>query len=385
MLERTAVVVSPWLPTEKIPYAGTFVVDAIHYMQNLYRDPPLVVHLDDSFKSSSPAFDRWLTRKLVGRSVRRVGPAGEPRSIHVPLPVRYGTGWGERVSASVSVGAGLGRLGGGDVDVHAHVAMVSGPASLSLAKSSRLILYEHASFVFDVLDGDHAVREIYDQVLQRASMLLCVNPDMAARFTEMFPASSGKIHVHPNPVDFDRFKVERTREEPTRWLYIGSLKPAKGTRRLLKAFRLAMAEFPDISLTVAGRGEDARWLESQELGGRLRILPPVPAAAVPRLMAECDLLVHLSESETFGLTAVEAVASGMPVIVSSTQGSEYVLRPVADEAGEIVPQPATPEDVLAAYKRIRAQPPEVGNARRKLRRWLSPKAVSASLAELLSG
>ena len=48
--------------------------------------------------------------------------------------------------------------------------------------------------------------------------------------------------------------------------------------------------------------------------------------------------------------------TGMPVILTSTNGSEHVMRSVIDMAGVIVPQAHDPMDVVAAYEELRAMP-----------------------------
>lgn len=386
MIGRTPVVMAPWLPTVTLPYAGTFVVEATKSLRSVYAVPPIFVHLDDSFRTTSPRLDVAASKQLVRGRAARIGSAWSPHSIHVPIPTQVGEGWRPRVEHALKIGRGLrslpDRIEGG-VDVHAHVGMIGGAASLEWEDPYRLFLYEHASFVFGALDTDPFVRETYGRVLGRADLLLCVNPVMARGFADRFPQHGDKVRVHPNPVDFARFRFRPVRTPLTKWLYIGNLKGAKGTRRLAAAFARAIGEFDDLSLTVVGRGEDATWLQNQGFGDRLTLLPPVPADAVPDLMTAHDVLVHLSEGETFGLTAVEAVASGTAVIVTSTDGSEHILRRVIGNAGRIVPQPGEPEVVLAAYADMRLRPPNLASARRDLASWLSPDAVARSLTDLL--
>lgn len=386
MLGRTPFVISPWLPTMTVPYAGTFVVDSSRYLSSVYSVAPILIHVDDSFRTTYPRSDVAMARRLMARTVARIGPHLSAHSIHMPIPIQVGDGWRPRVEHALEIGLALGSLPDRietGVDVHAHVGMIAGAAALGLTGPYRLIVYEHASFVFGALDTDPFVRQIYERVLDRADLLLCVNPVMAQGFTDRFPQHGDKVRVHPNPVDFARFTFAQVRTPPTRWLYIGNLKSAKGTRRLAAAFARAIEEFPDLSLTLVGRGEDAGWLQAQGLGDRLTLLPPVPAAAVPDLMAAHDVLVHLSEGETFGLTAIEAVASGTPVIVTSTAGSEHTLRRVIDNVGRLVPQPGEPDLVVAAYAEIRRHPPDLAGARKDLASWLSPEAVARSLSDLL--
>lgn len=79
----------------------------------------------------------------------------------------------------------------------------------------------------------------------------------------------------------------------------------------------------DIGLLLAGEGRDRPRIE-RAIGGNphIRFFPPTrDRLAFARLMASCDALVHGSESESFGMVAVEARASGIPVIVPDRGGT----------------------------------------------------------------
>ena len=357
---------SPWLPTAAVPYAGSFVVDFVGYASRFYPEGMTVVHLDDSFPAAPRvATATMLSRKLVRRTVRNYRPSHFVGSIHVPIPTPPGSDWAVRAAASERVGAALSNLpdrlrelghGTSSTDIHAHIGVISGSASIPWAGENRLFVYEHASFVIPALRRNASLRQRYERIIQQAKLVLCVNPTMVEQFQYIFPRLGHKMRVHPNTVRFDRYSFRERPAPLNHWLYIGNLKPEKGSRRLMAAFQAASRQFPTLSLTIVGRGPDVAWVKGLDLGNRVRVLPPVPTRDVPELMAAADVLVHLSEGETFGLTAIEAVASGMPVILTSTDGSEHVMRSVIDLAGVIVPQAHDPMGVVTAYEEWRAIP-----------------------------
>ncbi|HPU50473.1 MAG TPA: glycosyltransferase [Burkholderiaceae bacterium] len=56
-------------------------------------------------------------------------------------------------------------------------------------------------------------------------------------------------------------------------------------------------------------------------GAQVRVLPPVTdSGLLARLLANCDIYVHAGDQETFGLGALEAMASGLPTVLSDCDG-----------------------------------------------------------------
>lgn len=70
-------------------------------------------------------------------------------------------------------------------------------------------------------------------------------------------------------------------------------------------------------------------------------------------MREHDLLVHPSRYETFGMTVVEAVAAGMPVLVTRCGGPEQTLAGIEDAAGELIDVEENAESISDGYQRLR--------------------------------
>lgn len=77
---------------------------------------------------------------------------------------------------------------------------------------------------------------------------------------------------------------------------------------------------------------------SKPHGERLLVLPPEHAGPqVARIVASCDAYVHAGDQETFGLSVLEAMACGTPVVVAGAAG----LAELARGAGLLVDRPST--------------------------------------------
>lgn len=132
------------------------------------------------------------------------------------------------------------------------------------------------------------------------------------------------------------------------YLYVGLLKPHKNVLRLIRVFeRLWKEGRLDASLVIAGKKDKKYKKEFAALGnlqtqGRLHYLPRVDSQKeLAALYASSRALVHPSLYEGFGLTCLEAMASGTPVIASRAAS----LPEVVGEAGSYMDP--TSEDSMA--------------------------------------
>ncbi|HSB54177.1 MAG TPA: glycosyltransferase family 4 protein [Gemmatimonadales bacterium] len=171
---------------------------------------------------------------------------------------------------------------------------------------------------------------------------------------------AGLIRVIPLGADPRRFSPDGRRYPlpQGRWLLtVARLVPHKGVDTGIRALASLHERFPDLQYAVAGTGPDRERLAAlaTDLGvsDRLVFLGPVPDEDLPSLYRSATVYLGLSresgnEVEGFGLSLVEAQASGCPVIAVKSGG---VPDAVADgESGILVP----PSDAAAAARAIAA-------------------------------
>jgi alpha-1,6-mannosyltransferase len=121
-------------------------------------------------------------------------------------------------------------------------------------------------------------------------------------------------------------------------LAAGRLAPEKRWPMVIQAVAAAGYRRP-IGLVLVGGGR--QWARIARLAAgnpHVHLLAPIAdRAAMARLMASADALVHGCEAETFCITAAEARASGLPLIVPDSGGAADQFRPGIDQiyaAGE---------------------------------------------------
>lgn len=108
-------------------------------------------------------------------------------------------------------------------------------------------------------------------------------------------------------------------------LYAGRISPEKNPDLLIKTIaRLSKNEQVDYRLIVAGSGPSADYFAEQAeilAPGRVRMLGQIPdKEKLADLFANCDVFVHPNPHEPFGITPLEAMASGLPVVAPNSGG-----------------------------------------------------------------
>jgi glycosyltransferase involved in cell wall biosynthesis len=109
----------------------------------------------------------------------------------------------------------------------------------------------------------------------------------------------------------------------------GRLVPWKGHATFLRAFAQASGGFPEAEAWIVGGGDPdyQRSLEDEasRLGVRDRVRFWGHRDDVRDLVRQCDVAVHCSDREPFGLVIIEAMASGLPVLASDVEGPPEII------------------------------------------------------------
>jgi phosphatidylinositol alpha 1,6-mannosyltransferase len=128
-------------------------------------------------------------------------------------------------------------------------------------------------------------------------------------------------------VDTARFSPEfRDRDGgPFTIGYVGRLTTEKNVRLLARLEQALLAKgLRDFRLLLVGHGAEERWLRQNLL--HAEFLGVLNGDELSRAFANMDLLAFPSETETFGLVVLEALASGVPVVAMATGGPKYTVE-----------------------------------------------------------
>jgi glycosyltransferase involved in cell wall biosynthesis len=165
-------------------------------------------------------------------------------------------------------------------------------------------------------------------------------------------------------------------------LFVGTIEPRKNLPMLFAAYERLVTGRPDAPpLILAGRSveQSSEILQSlsgrRALAGRVRYLGYVSDDERQQLYLEASMLVLPSLEEGFGMTAVEAMQAGVPV-VASDRGA---LPEVVGDAGTLI-DPTDEQALAAAMEHLLANPrerlarAEAGRVRARLFTWTGSAA-----------
>jgi glycosyltransferase involved in cell wall biosynthesis/phosphoheptose isomerase len=178
-------------------------------------------------------------------------------------------------------------------------------------------------------------------------------------------AERSRLTVIPCGVDLSLFRPDgpraRRRAGMQRLLTVGRLVERKGIGNVVSA----LPALPGVELVVAGGPErerlacdpEARRLrdlaEAEGVADRVRLLGRVEHDQVPALMRSADAVVSVPWYEPFGITPVEAMACGVPIVASAVGG---MIDTVLDGVTGVQVAPRDPERLAEALAGLLGDP-----------------------------
>lgn len=189
--------------------------------------------------------------------------------------------------------------------------------------------------------------------------------------------SSGRITVVQNGIDLARFRLARKEHAGFTFVFVGRLVADKCVADILHALR----DVPEARLTVTGSGPEEKTLRelAHSLGIGERVMWVGTRMHAPEVLASADCLVLPSRREGFGLAVIEALASGVPVIVSETANASGAVQNGVN--GYIVPT-GDVGALSSAMKRI-ANGPEHARLTHATRASIDTFSIQTHVSELL--
>lgn len=229
------------------------------------------------------------------------------------------------------------------------------------------------------VDGDEADFfkkriKLEKDIIKEAACIISLSQTEESDLKEFYATPPGKIAVIPGGVNLKQFSpVEKAKARQITnlpqndfiLLYIGRLEWRKGIGTLINAVNLLKEDIPNIQLAVVGGkiygkqknlkdvqeyGRLLQKIEEQGIKDKIKFTGRIDHGRLPSFYSSADIFIIPSYYEPFGLVALEAMASSVPVIASNVGGLKTIIK---DGENGLLFEPCNPldlkEKILAFY------------------------------------
>ncbi len=292
---------------------------------------------------------------------REGGPLVEPlRAAGIPVEVRRLRGR-LRPGAVRWLAARIRATGADLVQGHAHAPSTTSTVAARLAGVPAIATVHTTGSIRGLR---HRLQERLLAGLRAA--VVCVSAAVREDYLRATGVPADRVLVLYNGLDVAAFaRLPREREPVRRELGLppdallllcpARLVPDKGHRDLVAAFGRISRAHPRAHLVLAGDGPLAGELRETVtragLGDRIHL--PGPRDDIPRILRAADLLVLASRREGFSNVVLEALAAGIPPVVTDVGGNREAME--GETTGRLVP-PSDPPALAAALDELLSNP-----------------------------
>jgi glycosyltransferase involved in cell wall biosynthesis len=224
------------------------------------------------------------------------------------------------------------------IHIHGHV---SGFCLLPLNKKAKFIFTAHnpnpwmvESFSqFKQIFRELAFRSIELKIIRNVDCVITVGKSLKNEFVNRFKVCPEKVKIIPNGVDTDLFhpNIIGSEDVLTRYhlpedyiLFVGRLVEQKGIQFLLKAIKGTR-----INVVIVGGGPLFSYLKDLcqrlDIVERVHFIGSIPLNDLRKIYSQAKFFVLPSIAEGFPLVGLEAIASGLPLVVSKIKGIEDIV------------------------------------------------------------
>jgi glycosyltransferase involved in cell wall biosynthesis len=219
--------------------------------------------------------------------------------------------------------------------IHAH-DWLTFPAGIAAKKLSGkpLVIHVHATD-FDRSGGkvNPLVYQMEKEGMQQADCIVCVSNRTREIVINNYGISADKTTTIYNGVDFEKnnqidLRTTGTKEKTV--TFLGRITRQKGPEYFIKVAKLVLDKMAHVKFVMAGSGdlyyEMVRKVAKLKMADRFIFTGFLKGDEVCEMMKLSDVFVMPSVSEPFGICPLEAMQSGVPVIISKQSGVSEVVK-----------------------------------------------------------
>jgi glycosyltransferase involved in cell wall biosynthesis len=246
---------------------------------------------------------------------------------------KYGANLMEEVARYAMVAATIAKENQFDI-IHAHdwLTYLAGIVAKRIS-GKPLVIHVHAT-EFD-RSGESVNQAVYDLEklgMEEADAVMAVSNLTRNIVITKYNIPESKVFTVHNAVDFS----EETTDKITRAIdekivtFLGRITYQKGPEYFIEAANKVSKRLPDVRFVMAGSGDlmhkMVKHVAKLHLGSRFHFTGFLKGDDVNKMYSYSDVYVMPSVSEPFGISPLEAMRSGVPVIISKQSGVSEVLK-----------------------------------------------------------
>lgn len=246
--------------------------------------------------------------------------------------------------------------------IHAHTLFSDGGTAYYLKRKLDI------NYILNVRNTDINIfykymihqRKFSHKVLINASAIIYISPAYKNKLEKLLPKEivekiQSKSYVIPNGIDEQWFMEEnmaisRDDRKKIKLFFTGLLNKNKNLDTVIKLLKSLIDEGEQVTLDVAGDGPLKEKLQAKvkslNLTSQVKFHGKVSQKVLIQLIDECDIFILPSFHETFGISYIEAISRGKPVIYTRNEGIDGYFR-----EGE-VGYSTNPQDIEEMKKKI---------------------------------
>ena len=271
----------------------------------------------------------------TGQSVKNISRGwDESHYTHFDFSGHYGRDLMKEVAQYALVASTIAKQNRFDV-IHAHDWLTYPAGMMAKEVSGKpLVVHVHAT-EFD-RSGENINRAVYDiekKGMEEADKIIAVSAFTKQVIIERYGIPAGKIRVTHNGVlgGVQSPKSYIPAKKKARIVtFLGRVTFQKGPDYFVEAAAKVLQKFPDVKFVMAGSGDMLtrmiRRVAQLRIGSRFHFTGFLKGAEIDRMFGMSDVYVMPSVSEPFGISPLEAIRSGVPVIISKQSGVSEVLK-----------------------------------------------------------
>ena len=246
---------------------------------------------------------------------------------------KYGANLMEEVARYAMVAATIAKEQEFDI-IHAHdwLTYLAGIVAKKIS-GKPLVVHVHAT-EFD-RSGESVNQAVYDLEklgMQEADAVMAVSNLTRNIVITRYGIDESKVFTVHNAVDFSGHKtsaVDRTIDEKI-VTFLGRITFQKGPEYFIEAASKVAKKLPNVRFVMAGSGDMMNRMVKRvaklNMGSKFHFTGFLRGEDVSKMYSYSDVYVMPSVSEPFGISPLEAMRSGVPVIISKQSGVSEVLK-----------------------------------------------------------